>query len=88
MKDTPIQTVIKQIENAKSPLETDEAKGYNIGLEIALTFIRAQLPYEMECIDDAYRTGFENGLYKNPIGHEEYIKNNFNQTNPQGGGGE
>jgi hypothetical protein len=50
---TPIRTAIEQIENAKSPLETEQAKGYNIGLEIALTFIRAQLSAEREAIEGA-----------------------------------
>lgn len=93
MKDTPIQKAIAELEYAiKSATEvmheksgTDEAvmMGQVMFQQNFLKYLQSMLPYERECIEEAYKDGENNEYWYTGTAHD-YFTNTYN--NPQGGG--
>jgi hypothetical protein len=84
MKQTPITKAIDIVLSMTEINESSLATPTNKALSRVYMTLQSLLPYERECIEGAYNSGYYKGTDREEFKDDNYFTNTYN--NPQGGG--
>ncbi len=84
MKKTPLQQAIEQIRTQAEDYQKRGNNDKSAALLDSINLLQSLLPYEMECIEGAYNSGYYKGADREEFKDDNYFTSTYN--NPQGGG--